>query len=158
MCVCGHILCLCISAQVEVVPTSSLVQKERATKCVGNAGWTVVVVQAFWYRWYVKSKQLLWFYAACVPGCLSGTGHIYLYISPIRKGCVLCLCLCGAVWWAAAGTLHIQSIYEWLCALMFPAHQHLYACILTHQLGTSRFSETVQEHCCYHLVLVGYST
>lgn len=45
----------------------------------GNAGWTVVVVPAFWYRWYVKSKQLLRFYAACVPGCLSGTGHIFIY-------------------------------------------------------------------------------
>ena len=33
---CGHILCLCISAEVEVVPTSSLVQKERGTKCVGK--------------------------------------------------------------------------------------------------------------------------
>ena len=40
---------------------------------------------------------------------------ISIYISRIRKGC-FCVCACVVVFGvAAAGTLHIQSIYGWLC-------------------------------------------
>lgn len=110
---------------------------------MGNAAWTVVLVQAFWYRWYVNSKQKLLFCVVCVYRVVRKEGGAVLVL----------LCV----------PLHIESIYECgVCVVsMFPAH-HLYACIIKHHhRGTCSVChmwvvvvdwKTVQKQCFYNMV------
>ena len=167
----GHMLSLCISAQLGVVPTVPMYSKnwkrkrhKRCGECCVNGGGSSGILVSMVCEFSAKALVLRWFW---------GTGHIYIYIPPFRNGWG---CLCALICCAAPITLHIQSIYKWFCGSMFPAH-HRYAWLHFYYPSPAAWylqclsnlscvlvvdCETVQEHCLNNLVLehvvVGYTT